>query len=77
MIKMSPDTLSLGPDVVKLLLPHRRPLLMVDRKDGTAQTLPAKRSLPRPTLVMRGGALTPNNILSTGGAVGTAPHDAP
>jgi len=28
------DTLSLGPDVIRLFLPHRRPLLMVDRITG-------------------------------------------
>ncbi len=31
MKKRTPDELDLGPDVLRLLLPHRRPLLMVDR----------------------------------------------
>lgn len=31
MRRRTKDTLELGPDVIQLLLPHRRPLLMVDR----------------------------------------------
>jgi 3-hydroxyacyl-[acyl-carrier-protein] dehydratase len=34
MIPRRHDALSLGPDVIQLLLPHRRPFLMVDRITG-------------------------------------------
>ncbi|MDP1827751.1 MAG: hypothetical protein Q8L48_31045 [Archangium sp.] len=42
-------TLELGPDVVQRLIPHRRPLLMVDRleafEDGAQPTLHAARNI--------------------------------
>lgn len=43
MNRKQPNALQLGPDVVKLLLPHRQPLLMVDRIESYTRT-------PRATL---------------------------
>ena len=44
MRRRTKDTLDLGPDVIQILLPHRRPLLMVDRVVSYVRR-------PRPTLV--------------------------
>ena len=43
MKRKTKDTLSLGPDVIQLLLPHRRPFLMVDRVETFSRS-------PQPTL---------------------------
>ena len=58
MRRRNKDTLDLGPDVIQVLLPHRRPLLMVDRVLSYARE-------PRPTLeVMR--HISPNEEVFAG-----------
>ena len=44
MKRRTKDSLDLGPDVIQILLPHRRPLLMVDRVVSYSRQ-------PRPTLL--------------------------